>query len=98
MLLNSSVRNKGMLSASVSNSSTSTEITLLEEALDECDRSRKFFADENGHLRELVGEVEEWADRMGQLRGITSGGTTDIDRIDEVGSVSDLVGSRDRCR
>lgn len=57
---------------------------MLEEALDECDRSRKSFERENGDLRELIGEIEEWTDTMGDLRGIQSGGTNETNRMNEV--------------
>ena len=45
---------------------------MLEEALEECDSSRRRAQEENGELRELVGEVEEWSTEMVKLRGVGS--------------------------
>lgn len=65
--------NAASLSSSSNYSAAEAEMALLEDALDDCEQSRRAAAGENVELRELIAEVEEWTDRMGQLRGVTSG-------------------------
>lgn len=89
-MLNSTLRlsSSSHLYASASAStSTSSEVGLLEDSLRECDQSRQFFANENGQLRELIGDVEEWVEGMGQLRGISTR-VDDIERNHEVSLLS----------
>lgn len=62
------------------------ELALLEEALEECDSSRRRAQEENGELRELVGEVEEWGNEMVKLRGVGPD-TLVIDVVDNVSAL-----------
>lgn len=61
------------------------ELALLEEGLAESHEARVWAEGENRELRELVGEVEEWAEAVRELRGLAG---DDEEIGDEVRSFS----------
>lgn len=62
------------------------EVAMLQEALEGSEQDRQRAEYENKGLRELVGEVDEWAGAMLKLRGIGDG--SEVEVADEVSAES----------
>lgn len=66
------------------------EVAFLQEALDECEESRRRAQEDNTLLRDLVGEVQEWTEGMLDLTGVMA--AEEVSEVDP-----DEVSSRRHC-
>lgn len=83
------------LNKSSAPSAQSADSAFLKEALRECENEKVELRNENVELRTFVGELEEWVERIGEVKGVmirnSDALVMGIDDTDEGDQVSHLL-------